>query len=577
MNENTSRLKAAKGNGSALDLMMLTLVWLLAIVIVNPIGDFPLNDDWSFGMAVEYFIQQGNFHPTGWTAMSLITNVVWGSLFCLPAGFSFTALRLSTLTASLLGIWGMYWLMKEIRQPRPVAFLGAFVMAFNPLYFSLSNTFMTDVPCLTLMIFSALFFLKNLKTGSLSSLVLATIFSLASVLSRQVGLAVPLAFAIVAICQRGFKTRAVWPAVSPLVLGIIVLAAFQHWLKISGRLPALYNFQRNQLFSSVNRPGETWFYFSHNVYICFIYLGLFLSPLLLFFGLNSSRRLTWKNFAGVGFILAVLIGFTVVYGYYGDRFTMPFYINLLIPYGMGPLTLRDAFYFVGDPFPPLPKSFWLAITSISLMGAVLLIYRIYEVFKSIFPKWLSFKPEPKTFAGAFLLLIPVIYIAPFMPNSFLDRYLIPMIPFLIGGLAAVKPSDQFLPSKFCRSLAIGLAAGFFVFSICGARDYLAWNRTRWLALDELMENDKVQPSNIDGGMEFNGYYLYSPVYQDQPGKSYWWVKDDSYLVTFGPVPGYNVFREYHYTHWMPSFTGNIYVLKKNPQNPGSPPSPSGSH
>src|SRR5690349_10444134 len=93
------------------------LLWGLAAAIVNPSADFPLIDDWSFASTVRHLLQHGDFRPAGWTAMPLITNIAWGSLFCIPAGFSFNALRLSTLTAAFLGVVCVYFLEIDVGQP----------------------------------------------------------------------------------------------------------------------------------------------------------------------------------------------------------------------------------------------------------------------------------------------------------------------------------------------------------------------------------------------------------------------------------------------------------------------------
>ena len=113
---------------------------------------------------------------------------------------------------------------------------------------------------------------------------------------------------------------------------------------------------------------------------------------------------------------------------------------------------------------------------------------------------------------------------------------------------------------------MGSLIGLALFAIIGTRDYLTWNRVRWEALHDLVENKSVKVENIDGGFEFNGLHLYDPQYDDKPEKSWWWVKEDTYLVTFGPVPGYSVIQKYSYRQWMPPQTGSILVLKKNQTN-----------
>jgi len=105
-------------------------------------------------------------------------------------------------------------------------------------------------------------------------------------------------------------------------------------------------------------------------------------------------------------------------------------------------------------------------------------------------------------------------------------------------------------------------ASFAFFSVCTTRDYLAWNRTRWKALRELMASGNISPSDVDGGFEFNGWYLYDPAYEEKAGKSWWWVQKDSFLITFGERPGYKMIKEYKFSRWLPPGTGHILVLKK---------------
>ena len=99
---NTSSRADARGSRAAVlpavfDVALLAALWIGAVLVVNPAGNFPLNDDWAYGKAVRGMVEQGSFRPCPWGGMTLISQAVWGSLFCLPAGFSFTTLRFSTL------------------------------------------------------------------------------------------------------------------------------------------------------------------------------------------------------------------------------------------------------------------------------------------------------------------------------------------------------------------------------------------------------------------------------------------------------------------------------------------------
>jgi len=559
-----------KWNNPVIDFFLLTVFWLMSLVVVDPTGNFPLYDDWSYALTVKHLLATGTYQPTGFAAMTLIVNVLWGGAFCLLAGFSFVVLRFSTLFASWLGILSVYWLMRECRQPRGVTLLATLVFAFDPAYYFLSNTFMTDVLFIDLTVFAAIFFLKDLERRSNARLFMATIFSLAAVMSRQIGLAVPLAFAIVSILQQGGKARAACRAVMPLILCVVALIGFEQWLARTGRLPALYNYKTETLVEAIGHPAKLAGVFAHSCYLCLMYLGFALSPILCLSlpRLRSNHKHWWVLCA---WLAAALTGLTIVNGLCGKGFTMPLSNNVVHRSGLGPLTLRDAFFV--NTTPMLPEFFWLAVTMISVAGATILASRIIFLAGGAVRKLLPFQLDSNEAGGLFLVLAGVVYLLPFFINGFVDRYLLPAVPFLMAGVlihlpqsaAQTRPQPRamlagFAPAKLTGAL---LLAGFIGYGVCGTRDYLAWNRARWVALNDLMQKDKVLPSAIDGGFEFNGYYLYRPDYKIDPKKSWWWVDDDDYLITFHPTTNYSVYRTYPYTHWMPPYTGTICVLKRN--------------
>ena len=122
--------------------VQLGLIWICMILLANPIGDFPLNDDWAYAYSVQHLLQHGEFRLSDWTATNLLGQAVWGALFCLPFGFSFTTLRLSTAVLGLVGILATYGILREVNTSRQIATIGAVTLACCPIYFALSLTFM---------------------------------------------------------------------------------------------------------------------------------------------------------------------------------------------------------------------------------------------------------------------------------------------------------------------------------------------------------------------------------------------------------------------------------------------------
>src|SRR3990172_4055803 len=124
--------------GDLFALLAITAAWVAMALLVRPSGDFPLNDDWMYGWTVRSLVTEGTLRILPVTSPTLLAQALWGALFCLPFGFSFTALRISTLTLGLAGVLAVYLILREAGFGRRGATLGAMTVAVNPIYFVLS-------------------------------------------------------------------------------------------------------------------------------------------------------------------------------------------------------------------------------------------------------------------------------------------------------------------------------------------------------------------------------------------------------------------------------------------------------
>ncbi len=80
---------------------LLLLLWLLACIIINPIGEFPINDDWAYSKNVYNLAVNHTFIVDQFPAMNLISQTIYGSVVVWIFGFSFLTLRLSILLLSI--------------------------------------------------------------------------------------------------------------------------------------------------------------------------------------------------------------------------------------------------------------------------------------------------------------------------------------------------------------------------------------------------------------------------------------------------------------------------------------------
>ncbi|TAF75837.1 MAG: phospholipid carrier-dependent glycosyltransferase [Bacteroidetes bacterium] len=140
---------------------ILLLVWAIVELLIFPIGEFPLNDDWCYAIPVRDLINGEKLRIVNWGSMTLLTQIGWGYLFSTIFGFSFLTLRISVIILGITGGIYLYYLLEKNTKNNYLALFLALVYVLNPLHISLSNTFMTDVPFCTFSIVS-LFYIKKM-------------------------------------------------------------------------------------------------------------------------------------------------------------------------------------------------------------------------------------------------------------------------------------------------------------------------------------------------------------------------------------------------------------------------------
>lgn len=543
----------------SIPLILLFVFWIVSILLVNPFANFPLNDDWAFSESVSHLVNEGQIKFSDWQSMTLIAQVFWGALFCIPFGFSFIALRVSTLFLGLLGVFSVYLLMQEIGANRRIAFFAALLIAANPFYFVLSNSFMTDIPFFAFFVLSLLFFIKGMRNDRYFMISLGVLFSLTAVFIRHIAIVIPLSFAVAYVAKKECRVRAVAVASFVVFFEVGSLALYQWWLTASQRLPRLYNLKTDALLNLFNTPlHKTMIQLCYNIVIAAVYIGFFISPFLFLIPMREVKNKIIKMkifyFALIFFLVGALISI---------RRIMPITTNILYDFGLGPVLTHDVFFLGHKNMPAAPQFIWFFITAIGILcGAFLLYFALSPLLKQSFWKniinLLSSNWEILFFSFMFFL-----YFFPLGATWFFDRYLIPLF-FLAMAIVFLKYKTLFLKTNFVVWVLLFFIA---IFAVGATHDYFSWNSARWDALDYLTNEMGLSPNKIDGGLEFNAIHNFDFDFdhvlkaQDKT-KSWWWVHDDKYMITFGPVEGFKKFKEYGYNRWMPYGTGKVYILKR---------------
>lgn len=173
--------------GPLLDLALVVLISAVPLVALRPLQNAPFIDDWAYAWSVEHLMHTGELEILDWAVSQNVAQVLWGALFCAPFGFSFTALRLSTWVASLCGLLGLYTLLRELGVSRADTLVGVALVAFYPVYFILSFSFMTDVPFVAMVTWFFAALARALKRRSSRALAAAVLFACLAVAIRPVG------------------------------------------------------------------------------------------------------------------------------------------------------------------------------------------------------------------------------------------------------------------------------------------------------------------------------------------------------------------------------------------------------
>ncbi len=573
----------------------LDLLWGLAIPIVNPIGEFMINDDWAFTRSLESLIFEGRLASTGWGpdpsragGPSLIVHLLWGALFSQFLGFSLTTLRISVLAAGVLGSFGMLALLRSAGLRPWVGLLGALTLAASPLYFSQSFTFMTDITFTCFLIFALLFLQLGVTRLSLPLVALGLFFSLLATLTRQIGLVIPLGFLAASwLLPEGRALGRANLAALTASIAIIPWIGYEAFLAWVGSTPVTQHQVIHNIHRHVLEKG-LWdylvFLYTQVFHYALTYVAFSVSPLLVLYGRHLLAMRGFRLFALSLTAVWISLEAGILLGLIDPPVLL--YRNVIVDLGIGPVLLKDVYILDIRRLPAMPKPIYYLCLYWAILCAVALLVLVFQSLRRLCQREKeSSSSDSASFLAAFSLLSTLAYVAIIALTGFHDRYLIPVCALLAVWLASeakiktssVSLSESPLPpfSQSPRSYAFGaialtLVTIFGVFSVTATHDFMALKRALNKAHNYLLHELKVDPCQVDGGFEFNGYHCYRPDFKAREGLSWWWVAEERFVITLGPLTGYRLVRTYPFERYLAG-DGEIHILEKTeaipPKNP----------
>ena len=218
-------------------LVVLVFVHLAVVSLVQPRGDFPLNDDWAYAHSVQWLLGEHRIRLSDWVAMNLLPQTLLGGAVTALAGFSFETLRHLTQAVALAALGATYAAFRGGGLgPRDALFATLVVAAF-PAWPVLANSYMTDLYGFALLVAAAALLAGSLQQVRVPMLWAGTALAATGVLERQVVLAVPCAFAIAFLWGRRLSRRDVFLALAPLVVTMAAEVGYRMYLEAGPGVP----------------------------------------------------------------------------------------------------------------------------------------------------------------------------------------------------------------------------------------------------------------------------------------------------------------------------------------------------
>jgi hypothetical protein len=531
----------------------LIVLWALLVAVTNPRGDFPINDDWSYGRTVKILLEQHRLDLDGWNTATFALQALIGLLFCIPSGFSFLALRISTIVMGGIGVVGMYYLLRQIAARLEWALCGALALMLDPLYFFNSFNFMTDVHYTVLLIFSCLYLLKSIRDDSRRDEAIGVVLLCCATLIRQITLPVAVAYGLVVLFNRGMTWRNVIRAFLPALCVEALLLLYEFAIRLAGIAQPLVGIKQADIERALVQLGVEQYagIVSKNFYSVIVYLCILLLPLTFAMLPKAAGKLANKlrgapRVAIYSRLLSVVIAFFAAFYITIFAFTM-LGNNLPWTLAFGPCILngnRFLLYVMDSPR-------WLAepLTHVIIALAVVITGCLLMPLTKLITRFNSLKNNFDAQVAAFALLALAGTILPFSLLHTFDRYTVPLMPLaallLVACVKLFVSGDalQTLPRKRLAWATLPLVVAPLLLTgglaVAGTHDFLEWNRARWKAVDDLIHVRGISPLHVDGGFEVTGWNLYASDEQTRSrfndfskGTKAMFIPEAPYVVTF---------------------------------------------
>lgn len=503
-------MRAAVKN--VLPAMAYAITLLVCYLVIRPYAEIGINDDWSYIKTAQVLAQTGRIVYNGWASPMLGWQLYFGALFIKLFGFSFTAVRFSTVIEAM----ATAFLLERIGERAGLnawnATLATLTFVLSPLYFPFAFTFMTDISGVLCVAVCLYMCLRAVQAQSERSAMVW--ISLASLVNAVGGTARQNAWLGVLVMLPStlwllrHKRRVLIAGCISWVVGVGIVAAAMHWFS---RQP--YTIPESPFSEGIH--AGTLRILAGFCLRTIGQLALLSLPVLLMFAavLRSWNRRIAAVFAA-GVLFFTIPGVALIRVGRLHDWLAPFFKDYITDSAFARLSALAA----------MGSSLDIARDSLSALLTVAIVLGILSFFGCLFagardrlaPKattvacsWREIWIITGPFCAATFALLALIA----LERGIFDRYLLPLLMILLLFLVRYYQERVGAKLPWACVLLIALFGGF---SAAATHDEFALYRGYVTAIDEIRSSGA--PANtILGPSEFVGWTEIEEMgYIDQP-------------------------------------------------------------
>ena len=466
-----------------------------ALLVSWPVAEMGFVDDWSYVKTAFVFVRTGHIVYNGWATAMLGWTIPWAALFIKLFGFSFTAVRLSTIPLAMASVYLLHASLVRFGIAARNAMVGALTLGLSPLFLPLAASYMTDVGGLfcillcqylcqravaarsdrTTILWLSCAALTNIAGGTVRQIAwlgaLVMVPSTAWLLRKRAGVK-PIALLLwitsvvsVLACMRWFE-RQPYAIPEKIIQGAVTGTMFGHMLA--------------ELLKSL---------------LC---LALVTFPILAAW-IPVQRGLSRSAKMRIVCVVVALAAASIVLGHRGslDHRVMPW-----LGHVVGTLSIFSS---TGEMLGSRPVTLTLP-TRVCL--SLLVVAAALTFVEQLLARPLRGENSPSvSLREALWMLGPfsLCYIALLLPRamySFVyDRYLLGLMPFAIVLLVLLH---QRWVAERLPAATIAVLCLFGLYATAGTHDWFALNRARAAAVEQIHALG-VPITSIQGGFDFDGW------------------------------------------------------------------------